>query len=335
MFRKVCLLIVLGLMLVVPSHPISAQDTPDPELVNYVVGAFEQLNAVESYGVSGSQTTAMEMMYEGSAIDVSAESTFDAQFQPTSGGNIKAAVATVNGDVDLAAGGEAASISVTAEVIFIALKQYFRLEIDAPAGAGLDVPYEWYVIDMSELAGVTEEAGIDFDVLAQTTGNKFLSDLYIPITSDAVQAIREEAPEVLDGREYRVFSVTIAPEGTVPDELGNLLDVAELQAQLEAAEGGANSDAALLANIDQLMDAMTITEAIWIDVETGLPFHVILEADYSEMLPLMGEIDPELAGVTGSLEKFSDVTIDNINAPFSVELPADATSLPASAMIDQ
>ncbi|HEX3052817.1 MAG TPA: hypothetical protein VHP83_19315 [Aggregatilineaceae bacterium] len=335
MFKKVFLLIALGLMLLLPSGPLSAQDGPDPELVAYVVGAFEQLNAVESYGVSGYQATVMELVIKANEIEVTAESTFDAQFQPTTGGNIKAAVATVNGDVEVSTDGDGASMSVTAEVIFIDLKQYFRLDIDAPAEAGLDVPYEWYVIDMSELAGITEEAGIDFDVLAQTTGNKFLSDLYIPITSDAVQAIREEAPEVLDGREYRVFSVTISPEGTIPDELGKILDVAELQAQIEAAEGGANSDTALLANIDQLMDAMTITEDIWIDAETGLPLHVILEADYSEMLPLMGQIDPELAGVTGSLEKFSDVTIDNINAPFSVELPADATSLPASAMIDQ
>jgi hypothetical protein len=275
------------------------------------------------------------MPIDGDDFLITADSTFDAQIQPTAEGNVRAAVATVDGTVNMSGMGQTMEMRLLADIVFIDLKQYFRLQVDAPAEADLNIPDDWFVMDLTELEGVETGMAVDFELLAQASGNRFMTDLYIPANEDTIKTIEENPSETIDGQEYRVFTVTINPEGTIPEELSGFLDTAELEAQIEMAEGSTDEDTALIAQLDEMMDAVVIREQIWIDVESGLPHHIILNADYSGLFAVMGEIDPELGGIDGSMRKFSDVTIEDINAPFTAEVPKDAVPIPATSLMEE
>ena len=336
MLKRIFLLLILGMMLVLPIRSLYAQEPVDPELLAYVSGAFDQMNALESYTLRGDQQVLIDAQLGMQHMNVTVNSTFEVQLQPAPGGNVRAADATVEGNAQMFSAGQDIEMHVFAEVIFLDLKQYFRLEIEAPPEVGMNFPDEWFVMDLSELEGVVDDdMGIEFELLAQASGNGFMTDFFVLVNDDTVKTMEENEAETIDGRDYRVFTVAIHPEGTIPDELTTFLDVTELQAQIEMSEGDSDVETAIMAQLRAMMDAITVSEQIWIDVETGLPQRIILEADYSEMLSMMGELDTEMAGTYGTMKKWSDVTIGDINAPFTAEPPENAIPIPASTMLGE
>ncbi len=336
--------IVLSMGLIAVTISAQEDELTEQELihVSYLEAAFQSLNELNSFTIDGKQSMLMTMSMPEGAGTLDAQIALAWQIVPQQDGNIEAAAGSATMTLAVVTAGtdapEEMSMVMTADTIFLDMKQYFHITIESEDedlnGAYPDM---WFEIDMADYIAEMEQLNggaidLDFETLSGLVGNEYTSKYVIPVNVDTVRSITEEDSVTRDDVTYRVFSMDIDPRGTIPAEFSSVVTMAELYA--EAGLAGDSPEAGILANLSEILDNLIVQQVIWVDTSTGLPARVVLDQDYSALFDVLSDIDSTMDIDSGQFRLTSDVELIDIDAPFTVEPPDDTFPIPASSLME-
>lgn len=346
MFRQ---LLIVGLLLVMVMVTVSAQDSEltdqDLELVTYISQAFARLNTVETYTISGEQTSVLDIaapLTEGrTGTEQASVHLMHVRVSP--GGIVVGMRGAVQ--LELAITTDASSPEIKAifllDYIFLDNHFYVRrsIESDAPEIVRSDYDGLWLDIDMVDLLG--EEADVidgvlQIDIAAFTRPGRTQILTVLPVNESSVQTITEMESLTENGQVYRVFQVTHEPVGLIPENVSELLDTIEEYRQAfetDMTDYGI-PDSPLIPNViadtETLLETIEIEQQIWIHAQDQVPYRVIVrqnfDAIYSALINMFG-YESEISPIYMTTE---DMMYTNINEPFDLTLPEDVIPIPAA-----
>jgi hypothetical protein len=349
-FRSLALALSVVLLLALAGGAVSAQqDILSPEeqaRVTYIMSAFDALNGLDTYTIRGEQSMLMDMQMMEGSVAFDAQIALTWQIVPRPDGNIESAAGTVEATMIMSfdvPGSETEEMEMllVAESIFLDMRQYFHLTIESDMEEVNNAfPDMWFVINVEEYIAALQDAGggfidIDFELLSSMAGNEYASKYIIPVNPETVRSITEEDVITIEGITYRVFSMEIDPRGLIPDEFVGFVALAEQYAESGVASGAeTDQDAVILANLSEIMDSLVVRQAVWINTTSGLPHRVVLDQDYSALLTLISQTDPEFELSGGEMRLTSDVKLVDINVPFTTKPPDNAFEIPPELLLE-
>jgi hypothetical protein len=322
------LLVVLLLALM----PVQAQGPgllpEELEWIEYVGGAIDNLDSLDSYTVYGTQTMSQDMSLSSESVHTDMAGDLTWQIRPGEDGNPEAAKGAVR--MNMSFGGSAemgipTSMKMTVEYIVRDNMYYVRYDFD-PSEDDMGLGDSWMVFSLDEMLeqyrDVLGLGKIDIETLMQLSGSNAIQYV-IPVNAGTVRQIAEIEGETIDGQEMRVFDININYARVMPESyvqmIGGILDSSGLVSQ------GFDPDIML----QQIFEEMNVQQRIWIDVDNYLPYRVefSIELDMSEMLKFIFESTAEDTSTILMQQQHSiNTTFSAFNEPFEVEAPGDAIS---------
>lgn len=298
------------LALLLAALPILAQDgftEDEQELIATVTEALDQLYALDSYAFEATQTIEQDITAPvGSENRVLTEMVQNMEGEITMRDDGVASRQLLQQTMNMEITGQgSANQELTME--FVIVDGVVYVNITEASGAGAEqFPQGW--INLNEDPALLPGAEL-YDVEALTEGISTMLPL-IELNEDTVASITAEPPETIDGREFQVIAI----EWNTPGYLEQAEDMLDALLNLEAL--GLNSEAFM----DELFSGLTISQRLWIDVETG----------YIHQFEQTQKLDIELsAEATNSfaMEMRQTVTttmaLSDFNATFTIEAPTE------------
>ncbi len=293
---KRVLLLIACFLLVTPF--VGAQTDDESDLIDYVVAAFDQIMALDSVYLSGTQTIVQTITAAGETLDQTI-------VQDMSGWMILDDTAT--GEMDLTMvqnlsqdmGLQSVEVDLTMDMRLVDDTLYLRVYDLSPELAGL-YPEGW--IDLSE--GDQDIPGLELLNVEQMTNIAANTGIILPYNEDTVLSIEELPSEELDSGEARVFLIEL--DGPA------LLDYEEMEQMLGMVEiPGVD----MTAMMESMMDGANYTVQVWIDAEDAILVQIDVTLDVGTDLTLMGQSMTLVQNTTSSY------TYSDFNEPFEIEVP--------------
>lgn len=291
---KRVLLLIACFLLVVPFA--SAQEADESDLIEYVVAAFDQILALDSVYLSGTQTIAQTITAAGDTLDqtiiqdMSGWMTFDDTDEMD-----LTLVQTLSQDMGL----QTIEVDMTMDMRLVDDTLYLRVYDVSPELAGL-YPDGW--IDLSD--GGQDIPGMELFNIEQMTNVAANTGIILPYNEDTVLSIKELPSEELDSGEARVFLIELNGPA--------LLDYEEMQAALGMVDIPGVDMSAMM---ESMMNGASYTVQAWIDAEDAILVQIDVVLDVDTELTLMGQTMTLVQSTTSSY------TYSDFNEPVEIEIP--------------
>ena len=306
MKRLVGVLLVIGLFWLAVSPALGQ---PGDALATYVIEVADNLMKQDSATFEGLSTVILDMDMGGAAqhIEVSADITGEYLFAE---GDFAAWYTVMDQmfAMEIPGAGQMA-FDLTVESLMAEATLYERYSTESPMFASA-MPTGWTVVD--DAAG-TPGAGAMGDPTSMLPGIDITKLPYI-IGQQTVADVTELAPEIIDGREMRVFSVD--------------LDMAAVSHQMSAWMSGLPNeeigadDAALVAGMmPDLLSEMEMTWTVWIDSAAALPYRSAGSMVGPLTISMPGMPAGQGMGAVMDLALEFDMTFTAFNVPVTIEPP--------------